>query len=110
MWRRAQRAQDVGRQRQVQHLLLDHVDQGQLPGLDAGQLLLGEALLDAPLQRELGVEVLAEQAVLEFAGLAEQVDELLPALNSQGRVGQGAVRRPGTGRTDIVAGRRLNTR
>src|SRR6266568_694117 len=110
MWRRAQRAQDVGRQRQVQHLLLDHVDQGQLPGLNAGQLLRCEAFLDAPLQRELSVEVLAEQAVLEFAGLAEQVDELLPALHSQGRFGEGPVRRPGSGHTDIVAGRRLNTR
>src|SRR2546423_932471 len=110
MGRGAERAQDVSGQGQVQHFLLDDVDQGQLPGLDAGQLPCGDAFLNAPLQRKLGVEVLAEQAVLEFAGLAEQVDELLPALNSQGRFGEGPVRRPGSGHTDIVAGRRLNTR
>ena len=109
MGRGAKRAQDVGGQGQVQHLLLDDVDQGQFPGLDAGQLLRRDAFLDAPLQRELGVQVFAEQAVLEFAGLTEQVDELLPALNSQGRFGKGPVRRPGTRHTDIVAGRRLNT-
>src|SRR2546429_760923 len=110
MGRGAERAQDVGGQGQVQHFLLDDVDQGQLPGLDAGQLPCGDAFLNAPLQRKLGVEVLAEQAVLEFAGLTEQVDELLPALNSQGRFGEGPVRRPGSWHTDIVAGRRLNTR
>src|SRR5438876_8638794 len=99
MGRGAERAQDVGRQGQVQHLLLDHVDEGELPGLDAGQLLRRDAFLHAPLQGKLGVKVLAEQAVFEFAGLTEQVDELLPALNSQGRFGEGPVRRPGSGHT-----------
>ncbi len=39
--------------------------------------------LDAALEGELRVQVLAEQAVLELAGLAEQVDELLPAIHEQ---------------------------
>src|SRR5437879_13405819 len=110
MGRGAERAQDVGGQGQVQHFLLDHVDEGELPGLDTGQLPYRDAFLHAPLQGKLGVKVLAEQAVFEFAGLTEQVDELLPALNSQGRFGEGPARRPGSGNTDTVAGWRGESR
>ena len=56
---RANRRQDVGGQREVQHLLLDDVDQSGFPGLDPRQLLGGYALRDAPFEGELGIEVLA---------------------------------------------------
>ena len=59
MRRRADRRQDVRGQGQVQHLLLDDVDESGFPRLDPRQLLGGDALRDAPLQRKLGVEVFA---------------------------------------------------
>ena len=50
MGRGPNRRQDVGGQRQVEHLLFDDVDDGQLPGLDPCQLLRCAALLDTALE------------------------------------------------------------
>ena len=87
MRRRADRGQDVGGQRQVQHLLLDDIDQRGLPRLHPRELLRGETLAGGALERELRVQVLAHQAMLDLAGLAEQVDKLFPALHLQRRLG-----------------------
>src|SRR5713101_10010495 len=107
------RRQDVGGQRQVQHLLLDDVDDGELPGLDARELLRRDALLDAALEGELSVQVLAEQAVLQFASLPEQVDQLLPAFDPERRLRRLPVPAPTNGHTGILAvskaGRQLGT-
>ena len=94
MRRRADRRQDVRGQGQVQHLLLDDVDEGGFPRLDPRQLLRGYALRDAPFQGKLGVEVFAEEAVFQLTGLTQQVDELLPALDAKGRLRRLPVRRP----------------
>src|SRR5207253_9875643 len=51
-------------------------------------------LCHAALEGELGIEVLAQQAVLQLAGLTQQVDEFLPALDSKGRLRSLPVRRP----------------
>ena len=79
--RGADRSQDVGGQREMQHLLLGDVDDRLLPRVNAAELLGRYSLADVALQRELGVEVLAEQAVLELTGLSEQVHQLLPAVH-----------------------------
>src|SRR5256885_7197162 len=102
MRRRADRRQDVRGQGQVQHLLLDDVDESGFPRLDPRQLLGGDALRDAPLQRKLGVEVFAQEAVLQLTGLAQQVDELLPALNAKGWLRRLPVRRPPRRHRSIV--------
>ena len=78
--------QDVGGQRQVQHLLLDDVDEGGLPGLNTVQLLRRQALAGRAFERELCVQVFAHQAMLKLAGLAEEVDKLFPALGLQRRL------------------------
>ena len=87
----------------MQHLLLDDVDDGQLPGLDAGQLLGRDALLDAALEGELSVQVFAEQAVLQFASLPQQVDQLLPAFDLERRLRRLPVPAPTNGHTGILA-------
>jgi hypothetical protein len=87
MGRRADSGQDVGGQGQVQHLLLDDVDEGGLPGLDPSELLRREALVGGALERELCVQVFAHEGMLDFAGLAEEVDKLFPALHLQRRLG-----------------------
>ena len=87
MRRRADRGQDVGGQRQVQHLLLDDIDQRGLPRLHARELLRGETLVGGALKRELRVQILTHQAMLDLAGLAQQVDKLLTALDLQRRLG-----------------------
>jgi hypothetical protein len=69
---------DVGGQCQVQHLLFDDVDQRGLLGLYPARLLRREPLVGCALQGELRVQVLAHQAMLDLAGLAEQVDMLFP--------------------------------
>src|SRR5690349_25070905 len=83
---RADSGQDVGGQRQVQHLLLDDVDQRGFPCLHSCDLLRREALASGALKRELRVQVLAHQAMLDLAGLAEQVDKLFPAPYLQRRL------------------------
>jgi hypothetical protein len=87
MRRSADRGQDVGGQRQVQHLLLDDIDQRGLPRLHPRELLRGKTLGDGALERELRVQVLTHQAMLDLAGLAQQVDKLLTALDLQRRLG-----------------------
>jgi len=51
--------------------------------LDALELLRAHALVDATLERELGVQVLTEERVLDLARLTEQVDELFAAVDLQ---------------------------
>ena len=50
MGRRADSGQDVGGQRQMQHLLFDDVDKGGLPDLDPGELLSCESLAGGALE------------------------------------------------------------
>jgi hypothetical protein len=83
---RADSGQDVSGQRQVQHLLLDDVDQRGFPCLHPCDLLRREVLARGALERELRVQVLAHQAMLDLAGLAEQVDKLFPAPHLQRRL------------------------
>jgi hypothetical protein len=72
---------------QMQHLLLDDLDEGRLPGLHPGQLLRRKALVGAPLEGELGVQVFAHETVLELADFTEEIDKLFPALDPQRRLG-----------------------
>src|SRR6202023_584723 len=83
MGRCADRRQDVGGEREMQHLLLGDVDDGLLPHVDARELFGCDALADVALQGELSVQVLAEQAVLELARLSEQIDKLFPAVDKK---------------------------
>jgi hypothetical protein len=77
-----------GGQRQVQHLLLDHGDQRLFPGLHPGELAVGQALIRTALERELRVQVLTHHAVLDLAGLTQQIHQLLPGIDPQRRLGQ----------------------
>src|ERR1700733_6954341 len=86
MRRRADGGQDVGGQRQVQHLLLDHGNQRLFPGLHPGELAVGQALIRPALERELRVQVLTHQAVLDLAGLTQEVHQLPPGIHPQRRL------------------------
>src|SRR5580700_2647921 len=92
MRRRADGRQDVGGQGQVQHLLLDHGDQRLFPGLHPGELVVSQALIRPALERELRVQVLTHQAVLDLAGLTQQVHQLLPGIHPERRLSQRIVR------------------
>src|SRR5207249_4551636 len=81
---------------------LDDVDDGGFPRVDPCQLLGGDALRNAPFQRKLGVEVFAQEAVLQLTGLAQQIHELLPALDAKRRLRRLPVRRPPRGHRSIV--------
>jgi hypothetical protein len=86
MRRRPDRRQDVGSQRQVQHLLLDHGDQRRFPGLHPGELGLGQALVQPALERELRIQVLTHQTVLDLTGLTQQIHQLFPGFHPQRRL------------------------
>src|SRR6266481_4154075 len=58
------------------------------PGLHPGELGLGQALIQPALERELRVQVLTHQAVLELAGLTQQIHQLLPGIHPQRRLSQ----------------------
>ena len=62
------------------------LDQRGFPGLHPGELLGRQALVRRALERELRVQVLAQQAVLDLARFAEEIDELLAALDLQWRL------------------------
>jgi hypothetical protein len=87
MGRRPDGRQDVRCQRQVQHLLLDHADQRRFPGLHPGELALGQALVRPALERELRIQVLTHQAVLDLTGLTQQIHQLFPGFHRQHRLG-----------------------
>jgi hypothetical protein len=69
------RRQQVGGQGQMQHLLLGHLDDHDLPGGHPGQLLVAQPLISAALEGELGEQVLTHQPVLQLTGLVEQPHE-----------------------------------
>jgi hypothetical protein len=86
MRRRSDSRQDVGRQRQMQHLLLDHADHRSFPGLDPHKLGRRQALVSGAFERELRVQVLTHQAVLDFTRLTQQVHQLLAGIHLQRRL------------------------
>src|SRR4029077_7990781 len=61
-------------------------DQRGFPCLHSCDLLRRESLASGALKRELRVQVLAHQAMLDLAGLTEQVDKLFPAPHLQRRL------------------------
>jgi hypothetical protein len=90
--------QQVLHQRQVQHLLGGHVRDLLAPSLDGFLLVCGEALVLRLLQAEGRVQVLAHDAVLEFGGLAEHVDQRLAVLDHERGLGR---RQTAPGRDDL---------
>ena len=83
MRRRPDGRQNVGGQRQVQHLLLDHADHRSFPGLHPHQLGRRQALVRAAFERELRVQVFTHQPVLDFARLTQQIHQLLAGIHLQ---------------------------
>ena len=86
---RADGGQQVLHQRQVQHLLRGHVGDLLAPSSDGLFFFRGQAFGLRLLQAEGGVQVLAHDAVLEFGGLAEHVDQRLAVLDHERRLGRG---------------------
>ncbi len=70
--------QQVGDQRQVQHLLHRDGAQHPAPSGDGLGLLVGEPLLRPALQAGLGEEILAQDHVFQLGGLVEQPPQVFP--------------------------------
>jgi hypothetical protein len=85
----AQRVDEVAVDGQVKHLLLGHHENGRAPPLDRRQLVLGQALLDGPLQTERGEQVLAHEGVLQLRRRTEHVDQRLAVLDDERAVASG---------------------
>ena len=66
----------------MEHLLLADGEECLAPAADRGQLVLGDALGHALLEREGREQVLEHDQVLQLGGLAQRVDERLPVLES----------------------------
>jgi hypothetical protein len=84
--------QDVGSQREMRHLLLDHADHRRFPGPHPHKLSRGQTLVGGAFERELRVQVFTHQAVLNFARLTEQIHQLLAGFHLQRRLGRRLIR------------------
>ena len=86
MRRRADRGEHVLHEREVQHLLGGDVGDRAAPAGDRLELLGGEPLVCALLEREGREQVLAHDPVLELGGLAQHVDQRLAMLDHERRL------------------------
>lgn len=84
----AQGGQEVVGQPQVQHLLGCHPEDGAAPSLDGFGLFSGQTFVAGLLEAEGGEEVLDHQPVLQFARLAQEIDQRLAMLHDDGGLGQ----------------------
>ncbi len=85
----ANRGQQVLHQRQMQHLLRGDVRDDRAPAPGSGQFVGGEVLALVLLEGERREQVLAHDAVLQFGGFAEHVDQRLAVLDHERRFRRG---------------------
>jgi len=86
---RPDRRQQIVHQGQVKHLLGSHVPDLLPPAGDRGQFRLGQPLVGRLLEGEYREHVLAHDRVLQLCRLAEHVDQRLPVLDDERRLGRG---------------------
>jgi hypothetical protein len=86
--RGADRREQVLDQREVEHLVSRHVGDDLAPALHGRQLVLGQPLVGALLEREHGEQVLEHDPVLQLSGLVEHVDQRLAMLDHERRLGR----------------------